>query len=109
MSGTPPTRESLELREFIGAHRAEIFALLDRYGARNPRIFGSVAGGTAGPSSDIDIVVDMDPADGNLLLRASGLLEETRQLLGREDIDIFPRQLLKRSFSADTLRGSIAI
>jgi hypothetical protein len=33
----------------------------------------------------------MDPAEGNLLMRASGLMEETRQLYARDDIDIFPR------------------
>ncbi len=32
---------------------------------------------------------------GNVLMRASGLMEETRELFGRDDIDIFPVQLLK--------------
>ena len=38
----------------------------------------------------------MDPAEGNLLMRASGLLEETRALFGRDDIDVLPAQLLQR-------------
>ncbi|MGA4670890.1 nucleotidyltransferase family protein [Propionibacteriaceae bacterium Y1923] len=50
--------------------------LLDRYGATNPKLFGCVARGTATPGSDIDILVEMNPADGNLLMRASG---RTRQ------------------------------
>ena len=45
----------------------------------------------------------MDPAEGNLLMRASGLLEETRALLGRDDIDVFPLQLLKRPVPASVL------
>ncbi len=45
----------------------------------------------------------MDPAEGNLLMRASGLLEETRALFGRDDIDVFPAQLPKRPVSASVL------
>lgn len=59
--------------------------------------------------SDVDIVVDMDPADGNLLMRASGLLEEVRTLFGREDIDIFPEQLLKRPIADVALRQASAL
>lgn len=47
--------------------------LLEKYHATNPRLFGSVARGPAGPESDTDILVDMDPADGNVVMRASGL------------------------------------
>ena len=45
----------------------------------------------------------MDPAEGNLLMRASGLLEETRALFGRDDIGVSPLQLLKRPVSASVL------
>lgn len=100
MTATP---ETLALRGLIAARRPEFDTLLARYGAHNPRLFGSVARGTAGAGSDIDILVDMDPADGNLLMRASGLLEETRSLFGRDDIDVFPPQLLRGQVSAAAL------
>lgn len=74
-------------------------ALLDKYGATNPRLFGSVARGDAHEGSDIDILVDMDPADGNVFMRASGLKGETRELFGRVGVDVFPAQLLKESVS----------
>ncbi|MFA5566134.1 MAG: nucleotidyltransferase domain-containing protein [Acidimicrobiia bacterium] len=80
-----------------------------KYEARNPLLFGSVARGSATASSDIDILVDIDPADGNLLMRASGLLEETRDLFGRDDIDIFPPQLLKRPVSEAALAEAIPL
>jgi len=85
---TPP---SLALREVINARRGELEALLANYRAKNPKSFGSVAGGDAHEGSDIDILVEMDPAEGNLLMRASGLMEEARQLYARDDIDIFRR------------------
>ncbi|WP_292815821.1 nucleotidyltransferase domain-containing protein [Microbacterium sp.] len=103
---SPP---SLALREAIGARRDEFEALLLKYGATNPRLFGSVARGDATEGSDIDILVEMDPADGNLLMRASGLLEEVRTLFGREDIDIFPEQLLKRPIADVGLRQASAL
>lgn len=100
---------SLALREVIEARRAGFDELLAKYAARNPRLFGSVARGDAVEGSDIDILVEMDPADGNLLMRASGLMEETRELYGRQDIDIFPVQLLKRPVSDSALVDAVAL
>ncbi|AMS06615.1 nucleotidyltransferase [Acidipropionibacterium acidipropionici] len=101
--------ETLALRELLDARRDEFQILLDRYGATSPRLFGSVARGTAHAGSDIDILVEMDPADGNLLMRASGLMEETRELFGRDDIDVFPVQLLKRPVSSSALVDAVAL
>ena len=102
------TPETLALRELLAARRDEFQVLLDRYSA-NPKLFGSVARGTASAGSDIDILVEMDPAEGNLLMRASGLLEETRALFGRDDIDVFPAQLLKRPVSASALAEAVPL
>lgn len=101
------TPETLAIRELIDARRDKFQVLLDRYGATNPKLFGSVARGVASSGSDIDILVEMDPADGNLLMRASGLMEETRILFGRDDIDVFPLQLLKRRVSASALDDAV--
>lgn len=109
MTSTAPTPESLALRELIDARGAEFRALLAKYSATEPRLFGSVARGTAHSESDIDILVDMDPADGNILMRASGLLEEVRTLFGRDSIDIFPAQLLKRPISDSALAHAVAL
>lgn len=103
------TPETLALRELLDANRDEFQVLLDRYGATSPKLFGSVARGTAHSGSDIDILVEMDPADGNLLMRASGLMEETRALFGRDDIDVFPVQLLKRPVSDSALADAVAL
>lgn len=109
MPETVMTPETLALRELIDARRDEFQVLLDRYGATSPKLFGSVARGTASAGSDIDILVEMDPADGNLLMRASGLMEETRALFGRDDIDVFPVQLLKRPVSASALVDAVPL
>ena len=103
------TPETLALRELLDTRRGEFQVLLDRYGATGPKLFGSVARGTASSGSDIDILVEMDPAGGNLLMRASGLMEETRELFGRDDIDVFPVQLLKRPVSDSALNDAVAL
>lgn len=109
MPETVATPTSLALRELLDAHRSGFLALLSKYGATNPRLFGSIARGTANEHSDIDILVEMDPADGNLLMRASGLMEETRVLFGRDDIDIFPAQLLKRPIAESALAEAVPL
>ncbi|WP_394275051.1 nucleotidyltransferase family protein [Luteococcus sp.] len=100
MSETVMAPEKLSLRELLAARCEEFQVLLDGYGAANPKLFGPVARGTASAGSRIDILVEMDPAEGDLLMRASGLLAETRALFGCDDIDVFPLQLLKRPVSA---------
>lgn len=42
-------------------------------------------------------------------MRASGLMEETRTLFGRDDVDVFPVQLLKRPISQAAVGDAIAL
>jgi predicted nucleotidyltransferase len=109
MSIAAASPETLALRELLSARRREFEALLAKYSATQPRLFGSVARGDAGPNSDIDIVVHMDETDGSVLMRASGLMAEARALFGRDDIDIFPEQLLKPSISESALAYAVAL
>lgn len=103
------TPETLALCEILAACCDEFQVLLDRDGATNPKLFGPVARGTASAGSDIDILVGMDPAEGNLLMRASGLLEESRALFGRDDIDVFPAQLLRRRVPASAFAEAMPL
>ena len=102
------TPETVQLRALLAANTTELRALLEKYGASNPLLFGSVARGDANARSDIDILVEMNPEDGNLLMRASGLLEETQALLG-SDIDIFPLQLLKSNISQQAINEAVPL
>jgi uncharacterized protein len=43
----------------------EIERIAESHGARNLRVFGSVARGDAVPGSDVDFLVDFDPGDGS--------------------------------------------
>lgn len=70
------------LAPFIRAKRVEILGLAARHGARNLRLFGSVARGEARPESDVDFLVDLSP--GATLLDLGALQMDLQDLLGRK-------------------------
>ena len=72
----------MTLDELRQQKRDEILRVATRYGAYNVRIFGSVARGEAGPDSDIDFLVDMEP--DRSLFDVGGLLMELQDLLGQK-------------------------
>ena len=82
------------LEEVLGL-REEIVALAARHGAGNVRIFGSVARGTAGPESDVDFLVEMEP--GRSLFDLGGLTADLHDLLGRR-VDVVTERALSRFF-----------
>lgn len=103
-----PTSETRALRAVIAEHRAQIEAVLDRYDARNPRLFGSVARGNATATSDLDVLVDLDPAGGNLLMRLAGIGEELSNLLGVR-VDVVAEPLLREAVSATARADLVAL
>jgi len=51
----------MDLNYLLTSRREEILSIAAKHGARNVRIFGSVARGEAGEESDIDLLVDVGP------------------------------------------------
>jgi predicted nucleotidyltransferase len=49
----------MTVQDAVRAHREEILRIAAQHGATNVRVFGSVARGTAGPNSDLDLLVDV--------------------------------------------------
>lgn len=49
------------IEDLAKAKREEILKIAAKHGARNIRIFGSVARGEADPDSDLDILVEFLP------------------------------------------------
>lgn len=70
----------MRLDEILKSKREEILRIAARHGARNVRVFGSVARGQAGPGSDVDFLVELEP--GRSLLDHAALLLELQRLLG---------------------------
>lgn len=75
-----PLADPPPLRERVAAHREQLHGLVRRYGARNPRLFGSVARGEDGPDSDVDLMIDLPRGLGIFTLMR--IQDEAEKLLG---------------------------
>jgi predicted nucleotidyltransferase len=65
----------------LNKHRSAILRIAAEHGARNVRVFGSVARGTASETSDLDLLVAMDA--GRSLLDLVALNQDLEDALGR--------------------------
>ncbi len=59
--------------------RDDILRIATQYGASNVRIFGSAARGEAGPKSDVDVLIRLEP--GRSLLDIVAIKQELEALL----------------------------
>ena len=84
-------RDTHDARELLTRRRDDILRIAARHGARNVRVFGSVARGDAGTESDIDFLVDMDPSRS--LVDRGLLLMDLQELLGRKVDVVTPDSL----------------
>jgi predicted nucleotidyltransferase len=86
--------------------RAEILRLAAAHGARNVRVFGSVARGDADERSDIDFLVDLEP--GRSLLDLGGMLDDLEALLGRP-VDVVTERGLRERIRQRVLDEAVPI
>ena len=82
----------MTLEDLRETKRPEILRLAAQYGARNVRVFGSVARGESDEQSDVDFLVDLEPGRG--LFDLGGFLMALEQLLGRP-VDIVTEKGLR--------------
>jgi predicted nucleotidyltransferase len=94
----------MDIQELLQAKREEILRIAAQHGARNVRVFGSVARGEADEASDIDFLVELEP--GRTLFDLGGLLMDLRELLGRE-VDVATERGLKPRIRERVLREAV--
>jgi len=87
--------------------RAEILAIAQKHGAKNVRIFGSVARGEAGEDSDIDFLIDYD-LDKISPWFPAGLLLDLEALLGFR-VDVATVDMLKARIKEQVLQEANAL
>jgi len=92
--------------EVFFGKREEILRIAVRHGARNVRIFGSVARGQAGKESDLDVLVDMEP--GRSLLDLGALLMELQELVGSR-VDVVTEQGLRPRIRERVLQEAVPL
>ena len=93
-------------RELLREKREEIIRVAARHGARNVRIFGSVARGEADDESDIDLLVEMDP-DRSLMDHAA-LWLALQDLLGPK-VDVVSDRGIKPRIRDRVLREAVPL
>jgi predicted nucleotidyltransferase len=81
----------MKIEELLKSKRLEILAIAARHGAHNLRVFGSVARGEAGPESDLDILVEMEPEKS--LMDHVALMQDLEDLLQRK-VDVVSERAL---------------
>ena len=86
--------------------RAEILRLAETHGARNVRVFGSVATGENRSDSDVDFLVDLEP--GRTIFDVAGLLGDLRDLLGTQ-VDVLESRSIHPYIRDRILNEAVAL
>ena len=96
----------MAIDERLMEKREEILRLCTTYGARNLRVFGSIARGEDDAWSDVDFLVEMEP--GRSLFDLGGLQYELERLLGRP-VDVVTERGLKARIRDRVLREAVPL
>ncbi len=94
------------IEELLREKREEILQIAERHGARNVRVFGSVARGEADEQSDIDLLIDLGPERTPWF--PGGLIVDLEGLLGR-DVDIATAAALRPHIRERVLREAVPL
>ncbi len=95
-----------EIGDLLKQQRDAILRIAAHHGARNVRVFGSVAKGTAGPQSDIDLLVEFDP--DRSLMDYGRLVMDLRDLLGCE-VDVVTEKGLHHLIRDEVLQDAVPL
>jgi predicted nucleotidyltransferase len=96
----------MAVEDLLKAKREEILRVCAKYGARNVRVFGSVARSEADEQSDIDFLVELEP--GRTLFDLGGLQYDLEQLLGCW-VDVVTERGLKPRVRERVLREALPL
>lgn len=99
-------RSKVSLKEHLAQKRDEIAAIAEKRGAKDIRVFGSVARNEEGDSSDIDFLVILE--DDRSLFDLAGLRLDLEELLGR-DVDVVTPSGLKKRVRNKILEEAVSL
>ncbi len=92
--------------ELVRAKREQIRKIAAQHGARNVRVFGSVARGDARPDSDVDFLIDVEPVTSSWF--PAGLVQDLESLLGRR-VEVVTERGLNHLIRDEILREAVPI
>jgi uncharacterized protein len=96
----------MEIDEILQGKRDEILRIAASHGARDVRVFGSLARGEARLDSDIDILVKLDP--GRSLLDIIAIKQDLEDLIGCE-VDVITEAAISPYIRDEVLREAVSL
>jgi predicted nucleotidyltransferase len=90
----------------LRAQREVILGIAARHGARNIRVFGSTVRGTSEGSSDVDLLVDLEP--GRTLLDLGGLLMDVQSAMNVR-VDVATERMLRPEIRVQALSEAVPL
>ena len=75
-----------------------IEAFCRKYGVRELALFGSVLREDFGPRSDVDVLIDRDPAQPMTIETYLDMRDELSAMFGGREIDLTQKRLLRNPF-----------
>ena len=96
----------MDIAELLEKKKGEILRIAAKHGARNVRVFGSVARGEADERSDIDLIVEFEPERS--LLDHAALWLELQELLGCK-VDVVSDRAIKPRIRERVLRDAVPL
>ena len=94
------------VKEILSSKREEILRIAAKHGARNVRVFGSIARGEDDEMSDIDLLVEFEA--GRSLLDHAGLWLDLQELLGCK-VDVVSERGIKPRIKERVLREAVPL
>lgn len=96
----------MTIQQLLKEKREEILRIAAKHGARNVRVFGSVARGEADEQSDLDLLVEFEP--GRSLMDHAALWLELQELLGCK-VDVVSDRGIKPRIRDRVLREAVPL
>jgi uncharacterized protein len=96
----------MDIAELLEVKKQDILRIAAKHGARNIRVFGSVARGEADERSDIDLIVEFEPERS--LLDHAALWLELQDLLGCR-VDVVSDRGIKPRIRERVLREAVPL
>jgi len=96
----------MKIDKTLKEKRGQIFTIARQYGARNVRIFGSIARGEGKRDSDLDVLVDLEP--GRSLLDIIAIKQDLEDLLNTK-VDVVTEAAVSPYIREEVLRQAISL
>ncbi|MHB8853481.1 MAG: nucleotidyltransferase family protein [Ignavibacteriaceae bacterium] len=87
-------------------YKKDILKIASLHGAKNIKVFGSVARGEQNQNSDIDFVVEMEK--GKTVLNRIALMQDLKKLLGQE-VDVVTYKSLREKIKHDIIKDAVEL